>query len=289
MGEVRDLVASVLQQQQQMNSQQELIKNQQSQIEGLIDAIKQMPGVTDPVRVTVNAPVDRAEDVRARKIQNLAINLRKSNRIKPFKVNDAADIRKYIKKFEEELKSLKPMVGIDNDLTQAEYVPLFRSSLDYDVIERVEQVFLKDPMNVVTWQAISIVDLHKLMILEFGIQYTDVATVLQQFGPSRLQKSADKTVAEFYFEWCQGIPEIMKPTSNEEYKKFTDLILRSIFYISLDDLYLQQALSDLKDPDPTLKSYFDEAVAAESRRKSFQDITTTSSNLDSKGGGGNFI
>lgn len=267
---VSDLVATVVQQQQQ--------------ISGLIDAIKLMPGVNAPVQVTVQAPVDGAEVVRARKIQNLAINLRKSNRIKPFKVNDAADIRKYIKKFEEELRSLKPMVGIEDELTQAEYVPLFRSSIEYDVIVRVEQVFLKDPANVQTWQAISIVDLHKLMISEFGVQYTDVATVLNAFGPSRLQKSADKTVAEFYFEWCQNIPEIMKPTSNEDCKKFADLILRSIFYISLDDLYLQQALSDLKDPDPTLKSYFDEAIAAESRRKSFQDITTTSSNLDSKGG-----
>ena len=76
----------------------------------------------------------------------------------------------------------------------------------------------------------------------------------------------------------------MKPTNNDEYKAFTDLIHRAMYYISLDDTYLQQALSDLKDPAPTLKSYLEETIAAESRRKCFQDIATTSSTLDSKGG-----
>ena len=76
----------------------------------------------------------------------------------------------------------------------------------------------------------------------------------------------------------------MKPSSDDEYKYFADLIHRAMFYISLDDTYLQQALSDLKTPNPTLRSYMEEAIAAESRRKCFQDIATTSSTLDSKGG-----
>ncbi|MCP4438226.1 MAG: hypothetical protein GY810_04715, partial [Aureispira sp.] len=59
---------------------------------------------------------------------------------------------------------------------------------------------------------------------------------------------------------------------------------RAMFYISLNDKFLQQALSDLKEPNPTLKTYLDEAIAAESRRKCFQDIAVSSSNLDSSGG-----
>ena len=35
------------------------------------------------------------------------------------------------------------MVGIDNDLTKDEYIPIFRASLDFSVIERVEQVLKK--------------------------------------------------------------------------------------------------------------------------------------------------
>ena len=119
---------------------------------------------------------------------------------------------------------------------------------------------------------------------EFGAKHRDVANVLKQFGPSRLTKSPDKSVQDFYFEWSQAIPEIMKPSTEQEHKDFADLIHRAMYYISLNDTYLQQALSDLKTPNPTLKSYFDETIAAESRRKCFQDIATTSSSLDSKGG-----
>ena len=124
------------------------------------------------------------------------------------------------------------------------------------------------------------------MIEEFGVKYTDVANVLGQFGPSRMSKSPDKSVSEFYYEWYTKIPDIMKSTNNDDYKKFVDLVFRAMFYISLNDKYLQQALSDLKDANPTLKSYLDEAILAESRRKCFNDIAVSSSNLDSSRGGG---
>ena len=133
------------------------------------------------------------------------------------------------------------MVGINDDLNK-EYVPIFRASLDFSVIERVEQVFKKDPVNLKTWDTIEISDLHKLMKEEFGAKHTDVANVLKQFGPSRLIKSSDKPVQDFYYEWSQSIPEIMKPTTDQERKDFVDLIHRSMYYISLDDTFLQQAL-----------------------------------------------
>ena len=73
------------------------------------------------------------------------------------------------------------MVSIDNVLTKEEYVPLFRSSLEFNVLKRVEQVFKVDPLNLKTWDTITIDDLRKLMIDEFGVRYTDVANVLGQF------------------------------------------------------------------------------------------------------------
>ena len=122
------------------------------------------------------------------------------------------------------------------------------------------------------------------MIAEFGIKRTDVASVLSQFGPSRLSKSSDQTVSEFFYDRHSQIPNIMKPSTDDEYKNLADLVLRAMFYISLNDKYLQQALSDLKDDNPTLKTYLDEAVSAESKRKCFQDIAVSSSSLDSSGG-----
>ena len=110
----------------------ETVKLQQEQIASLIESIKAMPGVANPVAVNVHpAPPDVAV-VRADKVQRLALCMRKSNRIKLFKFD--SDIQIFIKKFGEELNTLKQMVGIDNDLTKDEYVTIFRASLDISVI-----------------------------------------------------------------------------------------------------------------------------------------------------------
>ena len=135
---------------------------QQGQIANLIETIKLMPGVAHPVVVNVQQAQIDPVIVRAEKVQRLSINMRKSNHIKVFKANNDSDIRKFIKKFGEELTSLKPMVGIDNALTKEEYVPIFRASLDFTVLERVEQVFKKDIGNIKTWGTITNDDLHKL-------------------------------------------------------------------------------------------------------------------------------
>ena len=173
--------------------QQAQILQQQNQITDLLQAIR----VQEPVRVNVQPVAIAADVIRAEKVQKLALNMRKSNRFKPFKVTSDSDIKLFIKKFDEELKSLKAMVGIDNNLTKEEYIPIFRASLDFSVIERVGQVLTK---NAKTWDDLSIDDLVKLMKEEFGSKQTDVANVLKQFGPSRLTKSPDQSVQEFYFQ-----------------------------------------------------------------------------------------
>ncbi|CAL4100991.1 unnamed protein product, partial [Meganyctiphanes norvegica] len=97
---------------------------QQGQIAGLIEAIKAMPGVQNPVAVTVQPAVIDPAIARADKVQRLSMSMRKTNRIKEFKGNDS-DIRIFIKKFEGELATLKPMVGIADNLTDLEYIPIF--------------------------------------------------------------------------------------------------------------------------------------------------------------------
>merc|ERR1712082_363011 len=128
-------------------NQQAQILHQQNQITSSIQALQQMPGVQRAVEVTVNPAVVAAETIRAEKVQKLALNMRKSNRFKTFKL----------------------MVGIDNDLTKEEYIPIFRASLDFSVIERVEQVLKKDAK---TWANVSINDLIKLMKDDFGAKHT---------------------------------------------------------------------------------------------------------------------
>ncbi|MCP4271974.1 MAG: hypothetical protein GY781_08400, partial [Gammaproteobacteria bacterium] len=153
------------------------MKQQQDQIAELLKTLN----APAPVRVDVNQPEVNAVAVRAEKVQKLAFNMRKSSRLKPFKVTAESDIKSFIKKFDEELVSLKAMVGIGDVLTNVEYIPIFRGSLDFSVIERVSQVLVK---NGSTWEGITISDLIKLMKEEFSSQQTGVADVLKQFGQS---------------------------------------------------------------------------------------------------------
>ena len=69
-------------------------------------------------------------------------------------------------------------------------------------------------------------------------------------------------------------------TSDQENKDFHDLVLRAHYFFSLNDKYLQEELSNIKSDKINLKSYFDEATKAEAKRKSFQEISQLSSNLD---------
>ena len=182
----------------------------------LIASIKDIQAVPPTVNVQP-APLDQ-NAVCAEKVQRLAMSMRKSNRVKVFKASGDSDIQIFLKRFGEELITLKQMVGINDDLSKQEYVPIFRASLEFSVIERIDQVFKKDPHNPKAWDTIEIGDLHKLMKEEFGAKHTDVANVLKQFGPSRLIKSSDKSVQDFYYEWSLSIPEIMKPTTDQDLK-----------------------------------------------------------------------
>ena len=92
--------------------QQSQMAEQQAQITNLLTAMQQMPGMQEPVKVEVRPPVANAADVRAEKVQKLALSMRKSNRFKVFKVHADSDIKLFLKKFDEEIKSLKVMVGI---------------------------------------------------------------------------------------------------------------------------------------------------------------------------------
>merc|ERR1711889_42621 len=56
-----------------------------------------------------------------------------------------------------------------------------------------------------------------------------------------------------------------------------------MYFISLDDDYLQKEVSDLKTANPNIKGYFDEVVSAEGRLKAFNDITKSSTNTEGSG------
>ena len=49
----------------------------------------------------------------------------------------------------------------------------------------------------------------------------------------------------------------MNPVSDDEHKKFADLMKRFLYYYCLDDQYLQKELCELEEADTNFKKYFD--------------------------------
>ena len=94
---------------------------QQQTIAALLQQIKQPP----PVQVQYIPAAPNDADIRAEKVQKINLNIRKSNRLKPFRVSPDSDIRLFLKKFAEELQNMKVLVGLNGNLTKEEYVPMF--------------------------------------------------------------------------------------------------------------------------------------------------------------------
>ena len=236
-----------------------------SKLEELIGALK--------------APDADAAQIRKDLVQKLTLNFHKVRKTK-YKVSH--DIKLFLKVFEEEIVTAKSGVGFKEDLKKEEWVPIFRASLDFPVVERVK-VLLKGKAK--DWDTIEIKDLKQIMLDEFGSKQTDVAQVLNMFGQHRLVKKPDESVTEFYFRWDQNLPENMKPSGNQvkPYEEFVDLIHRSLFYIALNDEELQKALSDMKDAEPTLTKYLKEACLAETRRDTFKNIAKSAISSEDRG------
>ena len=137
----------------------QLVANSQRQdarIAALLEQLKQPP----PVQVQYIPAAPNDAEVRAENLQKINLNIRKSNRLKPFKVSNDSDIKLFLKKFDEELQNMKVMVGLNENLTKEEYVPIFRACLDFPIVERVGQVLTSKGK---TWDNIPIDDLIVIM------------------------------------------------------------------------------------------------------------------------------
>ena len=251
----------------------------------LIAAISANPAAAAvaPAHGHVAPPAPDPAQLRAEKLAKLSLALRKSGKLKDFKDAQQSNVREWLKRFDQELLQLSKMSGINDALTDREYVDSLKDKLDYTVVKRLDTAFPnKDP--ALTWNNVTKVQLHGVLIEEYGSKETDVSAVLLQFGPNRLKKTPDMSVAKFYHLWLEQLPECMLPANADENVKFVDLIKKALFYFCLEDKFLQEQLCNLKNDNITLKTFFDEACVAEQKRRSFQEIGVSSSHLDSSSG-----
>ena len=98
-------------------------------------------------------------------------------------------------------------------------------------------------------------------------------------------KPSDMSVSKFTHQWQEQLPECMKPNDEMgELRRFADLMKRSLYYFCLGDQYLHKELNKLKKDGASFKKCFDQAVVAEQKRKSLQEIGKGTAGLDPYGG-----
>ena len=133
---------------------------------------------------------------------------------------------------------------------------MFKDRLEYQAVKRLYTAFAaKEPPW--SWGEVTYDQLKAIMREEYSSKITQVSEVLLQFGPSRLKKAPEMSVAKFTHNWLEQLPECMTPVSDPECRKFADLIKRALYYYCLDDQYIQKELCDLDEADNSFKKYFD--------------------------------
>ena len=206
-----------------------------------------------------------AAAVRAKNVADLKLAVRMSDKVKDFKEGQELKVQEWIRIFDDEITQLKNWNGIVNDLELTTYVDCFKDKLDVNVVKRLDAAF-KNQAPVITWANVTVGQLHDIMVREFGTKEPDVRAILLQFGPKRLKKAPDMSVATFYCKWQERLPTCMLPTDANKNDKFLDLVKRASFYVGLNDKYIQEHLYQLEGDDWTLETYYEEACLAEQKR-----------------------
>ena len=100
-------------------------------------------------------------------------------------------------KFDQEICTLKRYSGIPEDLTRAEWVELFKDKLDHQVVKRLNTAFAAKSPDPWTWNEVTQEQLIDIMKQEYGKKTTEVSEVLLQFGPDRMKKPPEMSIAKF--------------------------------------------------------------------------------------------
>ena len=236
--------------------------------------------VNGGLRVRVDPSED---DIRREKISKLYMNLKKSQKVKDYKENSQENVQEWLCKFDLECENIAKMTCNLNltakPFSNEEYVSCVKEKLDYSAIKRLNSAF-ETQENVTNWGNITKKKLRELIVAEFGNKEPDVSSVLACFGPDRLKKDKDMKVSKFYQIWREQLPDCLQPKTNDEFRKCVDLVQRCIFYQGLNDRYLQEQLCNIKSDNLSLKQFFDEAVLAEAKKRTFENTTEKSNNLD---------
>ena len=97
-----------------------------------------------------------------------------------------------------------------------------------------------------------------------------VCSLLKLYSQDRLKKN-ELSCTSYFAKFKESLPPCLVCKTNDEYKDFYDLAIRSVYYLGLDNDYLQKELSKLPESDQTFQKFYEESCAAESHAKYYKD------------------
>ena len=266
-----------------------IIDKQQDTMEKLVQRVETLTNAAVPPVVNMDAgavvnrgpPAKSPEDIHKEKILNVYQNLQKCSDIKSYRHSIQLNVREWLRMIDSRMGILATAVDLKTaNIKDAEYVNLIKSKLDFAVIQELDLKFAAKSPDPYQWDSISKENLCKLLIEQFGQKEPDVAALLKCFGANRYKKAADVDVRNHYCRWWEQIPLCLKPSDAAGREKFVDLVLRTLFYFSLDDHDIQKKLSDIPELEQTLLKFYETAILAESQRSHYQDTNEKASILD---------
>ena len=124
-----------------------------------------------------------------------------------------------------------------------------------------------------------VIQVRTAMLQLYSRREPKVSSVLKLFSRDRLKKG-NLSVAAYYAKWKESLAPSLVCTTDADKIQCYDLFLRSAFYYGLDDSFIHKELSNIKEADQSLKSFLEEAIAAESRAIHYKDTVNRSHALD---------
>ena len=221
------------------------------------------------------------------KVAQLHGFLRKSHKVKDFKDSGSENIKEWLIEFDEEIAShatLSCNLNLENEsdaLTNREYVSLLKDKLSSYARKEIQRAF-ESQSPPLTWLTVTKQQFRETLLRQFGDKEPDISSLSKCFGPNSFKKPKDMKVRKFFALWREQLPVCVQASNPAEYETLADLLLRCIFYIALDDPYLQQQLCNMSKSNGkiTLQDLHDEAILAEAKRSDFESTTGKVNSFD---------
>ena len=255
------------------------IKQQQATQEAHTDVLKQL--ATAILGVTPAAPVvQTAQEIREQKFASLYLTWIKQNKVKEFKQADNIDVCQWLQQFDSNIKNFASAVcKLDLEaapLTAQEFAKLLRYKLphlvDTDIARALETVHK-------TWENATVDEIRTAMKSLYEKKEPQVCSLLKLFSTDRLKKG-DQSCTNFIAKFKESLPPYLVCNTEDQYKNFYDLVMRSAYYMGLDDEGLQKDLSKIPEVDQSLQKFYEESCAAESRTKLYKDTQSRGHAMD---------